>query len=96
MLNLIKKLLVATVLFPLIATAQTDSFHNNNWIATSNNYTKTLIDVDFKYSPEFGSEEGLAFYDTLTSVPTLANILAKRKEMESVVAKLKDAIPKEE
>ncbi len=67
----------------------------NHWVTKSNLYTKKLIDIDQKYSPEFGSEQGLAFYDTLIAVPTLLNQAAKRKETENAVAQLKSAKLKE-
>ena len=54
-----------------------------------------IIDIDEKYSPEFGTEQGLAFYDTLVSVPTLANINAERKDGENAVSLLKEARSKE-
>ncbi|MEP7254061.1 MAG: DUF885 family protein, partial [Ginsengibacter sp.] len=75
--------------------AQTDSINSKSWVEKSNSYTKILIDIDEKYLPEFGSSQGLAFYDSMVSVPTTANILAKRKEKEDAVAILKEAIPKE-
>jgi uncharacterized protein (DUF885 family) len=78
----------AFALQPFAIKAQSDG---KAWIAKSNTYTKILIDLDEKYSPEFGSSQGLAFYDTLISVPTLANDLAQRKEREQAVAQLKAA-----
>jgi hypothetical protein len=65
------------------------------WVEQSNAYTKKLIDIDKKYSPEFGSQQGIAFYDTLISIPTLANDLAERAEKEAAVAALKAARQKE-
>jgi uncharacterized protein (DUF885 family) len=62
-----------------------------DWVAISNGYTKLLLDVSFKYHPEFGSQQGLAQFDTKASQPTLANEDAERKENEAVVAKLKAA-----
>ncbi len=82
----------ALSLHPFAGKAQTE---NKGWIAKSNNYTKILIDLDKKYSPEFGSSQGLAYYDTLISVPTEANTLAQRKEREDAVAQLKAAKQKE-
>lgn len=82
----------AFALQPFILKAQSDG---KAWITKSNSYTKILIDLDEKYSPEFGSSQGLAFYDTLISVPTLANDLAQRKEREKAVAQLKAAKQKE-
>jgi uncharacterized protein (DUF885 family) len=68
---------------------------NKDWIVQSNSYTKILIDIDEKYSPEFGSTQGLALYDTLVAMPTLANIHAARKDKEKAVLLLKDAKQKE-
>lgn len=71
-------------LLPFAVRSQTIS---REWIATSNKYTQQLIDLDKKYSPEYGSAQGLAEYDTLITVPTLANQLAQRKEEEALSAK---------
>jgi len=68
---------------------------SKEWVARSNNYTKLLIDIDEKYSPEFGSDEGIAFYDTLVAVPTLANLMAQRKDREKVLSVLRSAKQKE-
>ena len=68
---------------------------NKDWIVKSNSYTKILIDIDEKYSPEFGSTQGLALYDTLIAIPTLANIYAARKDKENAVLLLKEAKQKE-
>lgn len=90
--TIFKSLRVVTIAFlPLAAQAQPDSATNKAWVAQSNNYTKILLDIDQKYSPEFGSSQGLAFYDTLITVPTLANEAAKRKETEQAVSQLKAA-----
>jgi len=61
------------------------------WIAKSNGFTKLLVDIDEKYSPEFGSQQGLAFYDTLIAVPTLANEEAERKDRVAALVLLKNA-----
>ena len=102
MINLNKALNVVTILvtttFPFAAFAQNGAAPpatGKEWIVKSNNYTKTLLDIDKKYSPEFGSQQGLAFYDTLVSVPTLANVLAERKDRENAVTLLKEAKQKE-
>ncbi len=80
----------AAAIFPFAASSQ-----NKEWIEKSNSYTKLLLDIDKKYSPEFGSAQGLPFYDTLVSVPTLANDMAERKERTQVVTLLKQAKQKE-
>src|SRR4051812_19303796 len=82
-------------LIPFLSYAQNAPEGSKEWINQSNNYTKVLIDLDKKYSPEFGSSQGLAYYDTLISVPTLANVFAERKERLKAVAMLKEAKQKE-
>jgi hypothetical protein len=86
---------ITVVLFPFATKAQHDNAASKDWVAKSNAYTKILIDIDQKYSPEFGSSQGLAYYDTLISVPTLANDLAQRKETENAVIQFKAAKEKE-
>ncbi len=92
-LNSALKLALATfITIPSLSLAQNSS---QDWIKQSNGYTKLLIDIDKKYSPEFGSRQGLAFYDTLVAVPTLANMKAERADREHALALLKDARQKE-
>jgi uncharacterized protein (DUF885 family) len=81
--------IVALTLLSFTVNAQTPE--TKAWVAKSNNYTKMLLDIDKKYSPEFGSQQGLAMYDEQISVPTLANRTAARKERLAVIAKLKAA-----
>lgn len=92
-LNSLAILVVASL--PFAAKAQTNITDGKEWIAKSNNYTKILLDIDKKYSPEFGSSQGLAFYDTLIAVPTLANEMAQRKDRLNAVAILKESKQKE-
>ena len=61
------------------------------WVATSNNYTKMLLEVEMKHSPESGSGEGLSEFDTKVSQPTLADEDQQRHENEQILAKLKAA-----
>jgi uncharacterized protein (DUF885 family) len=61
------------------------------WITVSNGYANMLIQVTFNHHPEFGSQQGLAQYDTKVSQPTLADEDQERKENEAVLAKLKAA-----
>src|SRR3954471_21813627 len=79
---MVKRLILISSLFPLAVSAQ-----KQVWVIKSNQYTQQLIDLDKKYSPEYGSSQGLAAYDTLIAVPTLANLLAQRKEEEALVKK---------
>ncbi len=83
-------------LLPFPAKPQnTASGNKKDWIKQSDHYTQMLIDLDKKYSPEFGSNEGLPEYDTLVAAPTLANQLAKRKEEEQLVSVFTAALEKE-
>ncbi|MFI5193667.1 MAG: DUF885 domain-containing protein [Chitinophagales bacterium] len=83
-------------LLPFAARLQPGSAGNNKaWVKQSDHYTQMLIDLDKKYSPEYGSSQGLAAYDTLISVPTLANQQAKRKEEEDLVTEYSAALQKE-
>ena len=59
-----------------------------DWVARSNQYTRQLLDVQFKYAPEGGSAEGIAKYDTLITDPTLAAEKAQRKEVEATLARV--------
>jgi uncharacterized protein (DUF885 family) len=61
------------------------------WIGRSNVYTNMVLDVQLEHSPEDGSQEGLAKFDSRISNPTLSDELAERRELEAVVAKLKSA-----
>ncbi len=72
-------------------TPQAGSNAQSDWVAISNGYAKMLLDVSFKYHPEFGSQQGLAQFDTKVSQPTLANEDAEREDDEAVLAKLKAA-----
>ena len=78
----------ACALTPFISKAQTD---NKAWVAKSNEYTKVLIEISKKYSPEFGSSQGLAQFDKLIAVPTLANQKAQRKEREAALTSFQKA-----
>jgi len=87
--------IVFTAALPFAANAQTSSGDGKDWIVKSNSYTKMMLDLDKKYSPEFGSQQGFAYYDTLISVPTLTNLMAERKEDQDAVALLRQAKQKE-
>ena len=65
--------------------------HDKSWIGRSNVYTDMVLDVQLEHSPEDGSREGLAKFDSRISNPTLSDELAERRELEAVVAKLKTA-----
>ncbi len=91
-------IILFSVLVPFLVSAQNPAVkpaENKEWVAVSNSYTQKLLDIDERYSPEFGSEQGLPFYDTLVAVPTLANKKAERKDKEEVLVLFKDAKRKE-
>lgn len=94
-----KKILVPAALLclsSLAGNAQTPAVAGSkSWVNRSDAYTQMLIDLDKKYSPEFGSGEGLAVYDTEIAVPTLANEQAERKDEEALVAKYTAALKTE-
>jgi hypothetical protein len=94
------RLLISAVPFLMNITSQaqnptTKNADQKEWIIRSNKFTQSLIDIDEKYSPEFGSEQGLPYYDTLISVPTLNNINAERKDKTALVGQLKATKQKE-
>ena len=62
-----------------------------DWVAASNGYTRQLLDVQLRHSPETGSQEGLVQYDLLVSDPSRADELVARREYLAMLAKLKAA-----
>jgi Bacterial protein of unknown function (DUF885) len=66
------------------------------WVATSNSYTKILLEVEMKHRPESGSAEGLAEYDTKVSQDTLADEDQQRQEEEHLLSQLKAAAAKKQ
>lgn len=85
-------LLSLIAVIPLLAQ---EKAADQGWIATSNDFTKMLVNVEMKHNPESGSYQGLTEYDALVSQPTLADEDQERKETEEVVAKLKAALPQQ-
>ena len=61
---------------------------DKSWIEQSNAYTHMLLDVHLTHAPEEGSQQGLSKFDSQISNPTLADQLAERRELESVLAKI--------
>ena len=66
-----------------------------DWVAVSDGYTKRLIAIEMKYTPEAGSAQGLAEYDTRVFQPTLANEEAERTETAALIAEFRRAIPRQ-
>jgi uncharacterized protein (DUF885 family) len=65
------------------------------WVKRSNQYTQMLLDVQYKHSPEGGSEQGLAKYDPLITDPSRADEIVQRKELEDILATLRKVEAKE-
>ena len=61
---------------------------DKSWIDQSNAYTHMLLDVHLEHTPEEGSQQGLAKFDSRISNPTLADELAERRQLEAVLAKI--------
>jgi uncharacterized protein (DUF885 family) len=77
------------------ALAQKTAAPDKAWIARSNQYTQSLLDVQFKHSPEGGSQQGLVKYDPLISDATRADEIVQRQELEAILANLKKVEAKE-
>ncbi len=98
---------VAVLLCTLISTAATaqepripgTDVHprtpDQAWIDTSNAYTRGLLAISLKYSPEGGSAQGLSQFDPLTSSGTLVDERAQRKETEAALARIRTAMATE-
>jgi len=86
---------IAISALPFNARLQTKPAEAKAWVKTSNQYTQMLVDLDKKYSPEYGSSQGLAEYDKDISVPTLANQMAERKEEQALLVKFDVALKTE-
>jgi uncharacterized protein (DUF885 family) len=65
------------------------------WVERSNTYTSTLLEVEFAHAPEQGSRQGLARYDERISQPTLKDERARRQELETALARVDAAAPRE-
>jgi Bacterial protein of unknown function (DUF885) len=61
------------------------------WIQQSNVYTDMLLNVELEHTPERGSRQGLAQFDSRISNPTLIDQLAERRELEAALLNLKAA-----
>jgi uncharacterized protein (DUF885 family) len=61
------------------------------WIKQSNELTNSLLSVQFEHSPESGSSQGVAKFDERIANPTRADEAAKRRELESALAKIRAA-----
>ena len=58
------------------------------WVEHSNDYTNTLLSIEFEHDPERGSRQGVAKFDERISRPTLADQLARRHELEAALARV--------
>jgi uncharacterized protein (DUF885 family) len=89
----VSRCLIAIVLSLLVSSALASdsapgSGTDRGWIERSNAFTQRLIDVEVEHSPEQASAQGLARFDQRISDPSLSDELARRRELEVVVAKL--------
>ena len=66
-----------------------------SWVVRSNQYTQMLLDVQLKHSPESGSQQGVVKYDPQITDATRADEIVQRKELEVILARLKQIAPKE-
>jgi uncharacterized protein (DUF885 family) len=87
MRKLVAALLLGSVSLTALSAAAAEPA--KDWIAKSNVYTQKLLDIDLKHSPESGSAEGLAKFDTLIGDPRMSDDLAERKELEAALASIK-------
>lgn len=71
---------------PTLVPAEATPKQPPHWIAISNGYTNTLLDVQLEHSPETGSREGIARFDALISKPSLADEKVERQELEAALA----------
>jgi len=78
-----------------VMTAQTANSTDKSWIETSNGYTKLLLDINNKYSPEGASQQGLAQFDEGVAQPTKQNDDAQIAETKVVLDKLRVAAGEE-
>jgi uncharacterized protein (DUF885 family) len=65
------------------------------WVQRSNQYTQQLLDVQLRHSPEQGSAQGLATYDTQITDATRADEIAQRKELAGILDSLAKVEEKE-
>jgi Bacterial protein of unknown function (DUF885) len=87
---------LALITFPAVARLQTLQAQSvKAWIAKSNSYTQLLIDLENKYSPEDGSLQGLAIYDTKVAIPTITHLIEERKEKEALMKLFSNALKTE-
>jgi hypothetical protein len=91
---MLKKLFVTVILTYSLCAAQNKT-ETPAWIATSNNYTNMLMQVQIKHHPEIGSNQGLSEYDAQIAQPTLADEDKERERTQAVLTKLKAALAQE-
>ena len=82
---------------PLVLNAPAVGGENTGreWVERSNSYTNTLLEVEFAHAPERGSRQGLARYDERVSQPTLTDERERRHELETALARVDAAAPRE-
>jgi hypothetical protein len=78
-----------------VMAAQTANSTDKSWIEKSNGYTKLLLDINNKYSPEGASRQGLTEFDEGIAQPTKRNDDAQIAETKVVLEKLRSAAGEE-
>jgi uncharacterized protein DUF885 len=91
MLNRLTSLVFLSALACTAAAQQPAAEASKAWIKQSNEYTNSLLNIQFEHSPEQGSAQGAAKYDERISDPSRANEMAERRELEAALAKIKTA-----
>jgi len=66
------------------------------WVARSNQNTQLLIDLDFKYSPESASEEGVVKFDPQISTVSASQPARERADLRSVKTEFERRLNKEQ
>jgi Bacterial protein of unknown function (DUF885) len=84
---------LSLVSFAALSQAPAADTAEKAWIRQSNQYTHMLLDVQLEHSPESGSQQGVIKFDELISVPTLAEDLAERRELEAALANIQTLQP---
>jgi uncharacterized protein (DUF885 family) len=89
---LIRRAALLAVALLLLSPATSHLLAVPSWVETSNEYTRQLLDIQFKHHPEQGSNQGLSKYDAEIEQPTQADEDQERKETDEVLSKLKTAL----
>jgi uncharacterized protein (DUF885 family) len=96
MRRLTAAILVSALSFFALSQQSAGTDHADKaWIERSNGYTNKLLEVELEHAPERGSRQGLSKFDERISDPTLADQLARRRQLEAALAQVDAARGKE-